>query len=73
MCQFLWFFSIWADWITKKAYIGTSPFNLVYGKEVVIPTNVVIPSLSLVQFIDQTPTSSLQFRQGQILKLEEER
>ena len=26
-------FSLWADWITHKASIGTSPFVLVYGKE----------------------------------------
>ena len=30
-------FSLWADRITHKASIGTSPFNLVYGKEAVIP------------------------------------
>ena len=66
-------FSLWADRINQKASIGTYAFNLVYRKEVLLPTNVVIPSLSLVQFIDETPTFSLQFKQGQILKLEEER
>jgi len=40
--------ALWADKITKKASIGTSPFNLVYGKEVVLPTHLLIPSLSLV-------------------------
>eukprot|EP00253_Pinus_taeda_P023419 PITA_23419 len=40
--------ALWADRITKKASIGTSPFNLVYGKEVVLPTHLRIPSLSLV-------------------------
>ena len=35
--------------------------------------NVVIPSLSLVQCIDESPSSSLQLRQWKILKLEEER
>ena len=34
--------------------------------------NVVIPSLALVQFIDETPTS-LQLGQVEILKLEEQR
>jgi len=46
---------------------------LVYGKEFVLPTNVVIPSLALVQFIEETPSSSMQLRQSQILKLEEDR
>eukprot|EP00253_Pinus_taeda_P032840 PITA_32840 len=59
--------------ITQKASIGSSPFNLVYGKEAVLPTNLVLPSLALVQFIEESPSSSLQLRHDQILKLEEER
>ena len=65
-------FSLWADRITQKTSIGTSPSNLVYGKEVVLPTNIAIPSFSLVQFIEETPSSSMQLRQLKILKLEEE-
>ena len=53
--------------------MGTSPFHLVYGKEVVIPSSLVLPSLALVQFIDESPSSSLQLRMSQILKMEEER
>ena len=66
-------FALWADRITQKASIGTSPFNLVYRKEAIVPTNLLLPSLALVQFIDETPSSSIQFRYDQILKLEEER
>eukprot|EP00253_Pinus_taeda_P007485 PITA_07485 len=66
-------FSLWADRITQKASIGTSPFNLVYGKESFLPTNLFLPSLALVQFIEESPPSSIQFRHDQILKLEEER
>ena len=62
-------FSLWADRITHKASIGTSPFNLVYGKEVVIPSNLALPSLALVQFIEENPSSSIQLRFDQILKL----
>ena len=65
--------ALWADRITKKASIDTSPFNLVYGKEVVLPTHLVIPSLSLIQYIDEVPTSSIQLRQMEIIKLEERR
>ena len=46
---------------------------MVYGKKAVLPTNVAIPSLALIQFIEETPSSSMQVRQSQILKLEEER
>eukprot|EP00253_Pinus_taeda_P016488 PITA_16488 len=66
-------FALWVDIITQKASIGTSPFNLVYEKEAVIPANLVLPSLALVQFIEESPSSSIQLRHDQILKLEEER
>eukprot|EP00253_Pinus_taeda_P018977 PITA_18977 len=66
-------FALWADRITQKASIGSSPFKLLYGKEAVLPTNLVLPSLALVQFIEESPSSSLQLRHDQILKLEEER
>ena len=45
-------FALWADRITEKASIRTSPFNLVYGKEDIIPSNLALPSLALVQFIE---------------------
>jgi len=56
-------FSLWADRITQKASIDSSPFSLLYGKEAVLPTNTAIPSLALVQFINENPSSSLQARQ----------
>jgi len=55
-------YALWADQIMQKASINTSPFNLVYGKEVVLPTHLEIHSLALVQYIDEAPTSSLQLR-----------
>ena len=66
-------FALWDDRITQKASIGTSPFNLVYGKEAILPTNLALPSLALVQFIEESPSSSIQLRHDQILKLEEDR
>eukprot|EP00253_Pinus_taeda_P016073 PITA_16073 len=66
-------FALWADKITQNASIGSSPFKLVYGKQAVLPTNLILPSLALVQFIEEKPSSSLQLRHDQILKLEEER
>eukprot|EP00253_Pinus_taeda_P034544 PITA_34544 len=66
-------YALWGDQITQKASIDTSPLNLVYGKEVVLPTHLEIPSLSLVQYIDEVPNSSLQLRKMEIIKLEEQR
>lgn len=65
-------FALWADSITMKSSIGTTPFNLVYGKETILPPNLALPSLDLVQFIEEQPSSSIQLRMSQILKLEEE-
>eukprot|EP00253_Pinus_taeda_P008408 PITA_08408 len=66
-------FALWVDRITQKASIGSSPFKLVYGKEAILPTNLILPSLALVQFIEENPSSYLHLRHDQILKLEEER
>eukprot|EP00253_Pinus_taeda_P019157 PITA_19157 len=66
-------FALWANRITQKASISTFPFNLVYGKEAVLPTNLALPSLALVRFIKERPFSSIQLRHDQIFKLEEER
>eukprot|EP00253_Pinus_taeda_P009215 PITA_09215 len=66
-------FALWADRITHKASIGSSLFKLIYGKEAILPTNLILPSLAVVQFIEENPSSSLQLRHDQILKLEEER
>ena len=52
-------FALWADCITLKYSILTSPSNLVYGKEAVIPSNIALPSLALVQFIEENPSSSI--------------
>ena len=38
-----------------------------------IPSNLILPSLALVQFIEENPSSSIQLRFDQILKLEEDR
>lgn len=49
-------YALCADRITQKTSIGTSPFNLVYGKEVVLSTYLAIPSLTLDKFIEETPS-----------------
>ena len=44
-----------------------------YCVTAVLPTNLALSSLALVQFIEESPPSSIQLRHDQILKLEEER
>ena len=36
-------FSLWADRVTTKRSIGISPFQLVYGAEAVLPSQLAIP------------------------------
>jgi hypothetical protein len=41
--------ALWDDHITPEASIGTSPYFLVCGKEVVLPSNIYLPSLQFTQ------------------------
>jgi hypothetical protein len=67
-------YALWADQITYKASLGTSPYFLVYGKEAtILPPNISIPSLALVQSIEEQPCSSLQYHTNNVFKLEEVR
>jgi hypothetical protein len=42
-------FSLWDDRVTTKKSLGTSPFQLVYGIEVVFPTQLALPVAKLFQ------------------------
>lgn len=40
---------LWAHRIAKSQVIGASPFSLVYGTEVVIPIDLVRPTVKLTE------------------------
>ena len=42
-------YALWADMITTKKAIGTSPFQLVYGTDVVFQVHIGIPLMKLFQ------------------------
>jgi hypothetical protein len=42
-------YSLWADRISTKNSLGTSPFHLVYGVDVVFPTQLGLPVLKFLQ------------------------
>jgi hypothetical protein len=42
-------FALWADRVTTKNSLGTSPFQLVYGTEAVFPTQLALPVAKLFQ------------------------
>lgn len=42
-------FALWADRVTTKKSIGNSPFNLVYGTEVVFPIQLTLLAAKFLQ------------------------
>eukprot|EP00253_Pinus_taeda_P022273 PITA_22273 len=44
--------TLWADRVSQKKSIGTSPFELVYGVDTVFPTSLVAPVVKLLQEAD---------------------
>ena len=48
-------FALWADRVTLKNSIGTSPFQLVYGVDVVFPIQLGSPFIKFMQEINEEP------------------
>jgi len=48
-------FSLWADQVTTKKSLGISPFQLVYGKEVVFPTQLALSVEKFLQNLEGEP------------------
>ena len=42
-------FALWADRISTKRALGTSPFQLVYGLDVVFPSSLGLPVMKYLQ------------------------
>jgi hypothetical protein len=42
-------YALWENRIGMKKYIGTSPFQMVYGTDVVFPINLALPVMNLWQ------------------------
>jgi hypothetical protein len=47
ICNTSLFYALRADRVTSKTTIGNSPFFLVYGRESILPPNILLPSLQL--------------------------
>src|SRR5713226_5283717 len=65
--------ALWADRVTPKSSIGVSPYTLVYGKEVILPPNIMLPSFILAQDSKGSDDEVLQIRIYNLLKAEEAR
>jgi hypothetical protein len=64
---------LWAYRTTCKKLTMQAPFKLVYGLEVVVPMEYLVPSLRIVSFIDMDDTGAIRERIAQLVELEEDR
>ena len=65
-------YSLWADRISTKRAIGMSPFQLVYGAEVIFPTSLGVLVMKLLRDSLDKP-NPIQRRISQIIELNEVR
>ena len=61
-------YALWAHRINTKKSLGTSPFRLVYGIDVVFPTQLDIPVLKFLQEDIEEP-NDIQRRIFQIIEV----
>ena len=65
--------ALWANRFTPKNSLGVSPYTLVYGKEVVLPPNILSPCSRLAQDSRDTDNEILQIQIYSLLKSKESR
>jgi hypothetical protein len=64
--------ALWADRLTTKRSIGMSPYQLVYGTDVVFPTSLGVPVMKLLQEVQVEP-NDIQRRINQMIQLQQSR
>ena len=65
-------YALWADRITTKKKIGSPPFQLVYGTDVVFPVQLGIPIMQFFQDSLEEP-NDIQRRIFSLIELQQER
>jgi hypothetical protein len=59
--------------VTPKTSIGNSPFFIIYGREEILSPHVLVPSLQLLQKVQEEACPPLENQINALLKLEEVR
>eukprot|EP00253_Pinus_taeda_P010010 PITA_10010 len=65
-------YAVWANRITPKRSTGKSPFQLIYGKDAIFPTNLAFPVLKFLPYSTDEP-NDFSRRINQIIELNEKR
>jgi hypothetical protein len=65
-------FSLWADRVTNKKSIATSPFQLVYGTKAIFPVQLALPVANFLQEAD-SKTNDLTRRIHNLVELQQDR
>jgi len=61
--------ALWVDRLTTKKSIGTSPYYLVYGMDVVFPSSLAVPVMKMIQELQVQP-NDIQRRINQTIHLQ---
>ena len=61
-------YALWANRVSTKKYIGTSPFQLVYGTDVVFPASLAMPVMRYIQE-DKSEPNPTQRRINQLVEV----
>ena len=65
-------YALWGNMVTIKRSIGTSPFQLVYGIDVIFLVQLNFPIIIFLQDVEEEP-DEVKRRMFQIVKLQQER
>jgi transposase InsO family protein len=65
-------YALWDNWIETKKSIDTSPFQMAYGTDVVLPINLVLPVMKLWQDEKEEPNHVTR-RINQLIEVQQHR
>ena len=63
-------YALWANRIGTKKSIGMSPFQLVYGIDVILPINLALPVIKLWQDANEEP-NDITRRINQVIEVQQ--
>jgi hypothetical protein len=65
-------YALWEDRVNTKMDIGKTPFQLVYGVGLVLPTQIELPIMKLLQDIASEP-NKIKRRINQLVEVQKQR